>query len=139
MVAIWKNIRKGGISLHLEYGGTFTNNLSAKDFRARGGDIPEIEFSLDHALRTHNKQVNSYLDARQLADGDINKLELIQIVDAKVAKSISQIIQLSNSRIHVVKLTILLEIKHYFRCRLELGLLPGGGMISLRVLPVSQA
>jgi hypothetical protein len=77
----WTSLKKGGASLYVAYGKTFTNNLFGYDARFRSEPSFEISLDLNQNLRTRNKTTNTYIDARDLADGDIDQLKLVQIVD----------------------------------------------------------
>ena len=67
----WTMVRKGGTGVHLSYGHTFTNNLYAYSTQIR--DEPELEIRVDLTpnLKKRNKQTNTYMDARELADGKL--------------------------------------------------------------------
>jgi len=86
----WIVLRKGGIHLHISYGTGFTNNLLGYNIKLR--DQPELEIQIDLSPNLHkrNKQINTYRDARELADGTISDLTLIQLDDTRVIKAIDQ-------------------------------------------------
>lgn len=74
--------------VHVSYGGTFSNNLYADSFEAILE--PEFGISLDlgRNLRTKNKQENSYEDAKNLAEGEIGRLELLQIMEERTIRDL---------------------------------------------------
>jgi len=80
----WIDLRRGGTPLYIEYGLTHTRNLTARDVRVRM--LPRVELSLDlnGNLRTRNKSGNRYYDARELADGKMAGLKLVQIDDSYI-------------------------------------------------------
>jgi hypothetical protein len=74
-------LRKGPASIHIAYAGTFTNNVRGHNTRVRTQPSVEISLDLNPNLRSQNKSTNSYVDARELADGQIERLEFVQIDD----------------------------------------------------------
>ena len=104
--------------IHLAYAGTFSNNLYADTFEAILD--PEFGMSLDlnKNLRTKNKGENSYLDAKELADGKIQMIEAIQITEESTIRG------LSNAAPQRVPESWMLEIQlagtHLFRVRPEM-------------------
>lgn len=69
--------------IHVSYGGTFSNNLYADSFEAILAPNFGISLDLTQNLRTKNKQENSYQDAKELAEGEIQRLELLQITEER--------------------------------------------------------
>jgi hypothetical protein len=84
----WTTLRKGGTHLYLEYGHTFTNNLFGHDSKIRTNHDAEIHLDLTPNLRTNNKQSNEYIDARELADGAVARLTLLQLDDERIFEGI---------------------------------------------------
>ena len=117
---IWLHLRKGAVSLHLSYGNTFTNNLSATDLRTCASDVFEFSFDLNKNLRTRNKLNFSYVDARELADGKIKKLKVVQINDKGVIERIGHRLQGAGKKYNEWLLRVYLEGEHLFRVRPEL-------------------
>jgi hypothetical protein len=114
---IWRILRKGPASLHIAYAGTFTNNLRSHNTRFRAEPSTEISLDLNPNLRSQNKSANSYVDARQLADGQIRSLEFIQIDDERVVRGLGDALEdLSNNWI----LTIELDGTYSFKARPKL-------------------
>jgi hypothetical protein len=87
---IWRSLKKGSVGIHISYGDTFTNSLSATDFQLRISPRFEISFDLNKNLRTKNKQNFSYIDARHLADGEIAQLKMVQINDSRILDRIME-------------------------------------------------
>jgi len=57
---------------------------------------------------------NTYIDARELADGSINSLEFVQIDEKQVIDGLNKALQNLKKRPDKWKLTILLEGEHSF-------------------------
>lgn len=115
----WTLLRKGGTPLHIAYGKTYTNNLYGHDVRVRTG--PSLEFSLDlnRNLRTRNKSENSYYDARELADGRVEVLKLVQLTDNYIIKRFRRVLAHAREVPREWNLIIELEGRHAFRVRPE--------------------
>jgi hypothetical protein len=83
---------------------------------------PSIELSLDlnRNLRSQNKSTNTYEDARALADGQIGRLEYVQIADERIVRGLGDAL---NDLLNDWTVTIELAGKHTFsmRPRLEDG------------------
>jgi hypothetical protein len=86
----WIMIRKSASPLHISYGKEFTNNLSGYNIQYREQPEFEIQIDLSPNLHKRNKQINTYQDAQELADGAILNLELIQLDDRRVRQAIIQ-------------------------------------------------
>lgn len=86
----WMSVRKGSTHLHVSYGHTFSNNLSGYDTQIRVEPTFEIRLDLSPNLRTRSKQSNTYLDARDLADGEIARLKLLQVYDDRLLEAIAR-------------------------------------------------
>jgi hypothetical protein len=106
---IWRILRKGPASLHIAYAGTFTNNLRSHNTRFRAQPSSEISLDLNPNLRSQNKSTNSYIDAKELADGQIGSLELVQIDDDRIVQGLGDALNDLNW-----KLTIELGGTHSF-------------------------
>jgi len=115
----WTLLRKGGTLLHIAYGKTYTNNLYGHDVRVRTG--PSLEFSLDlnPNLRTRNKSENSYYDARELADGHVEGLKLLQLTDDYIIQRLRRVLAHAREVPREWNLIIELEGPHAFRVRPE--------------------
>ncbi|KKL23519.1 hypothetical protein LCGC14_2424560, partial [marine sediment metagenome] len=85
----WITLRKGGNLLHLSYGHTFSNNLYGHNLQLRTHPEFEIKLDLSPNLRVRNRQRNCYYDARELADGAIKELKLLQLDDRMAIKAIT--------------------------------------------------
>lgn len=108
-------LRKGRASLHIAYAGTFTNNLGSYNTRVRAQPSTEISLDLNPNLRAQNKSTNSYVDARELADGQIGSLEFVQIDDERIIQGLRDALDELNWT-----LTIELNGTHSFRARPKL-------------------
>ena len=95
----------------------FTNNLRSHNTRFRAQPSTEISLDLNPNLRSQNKSTNSYVDARELADGQIESLEFVQIDDERIVLGLSDVLEhLSNNWI----VTIELDGTHSFTARPKL-------------------
>ena len=113
----WLSLKKGGFSLHVAYAGTYTNNLYGYDARVRIRPTVEISLDLNRNLRTKNKSENGYIDARELADGEIDQLEVVQICDERVIDRLAGAVEMADNPASEWGLTIELEGQHKFRVR----------------------
>jgi len=115
----WTSLRKGGTLLYIAYGKTYTNNLFGHDVRVR--TEPSLEFSLDlnRNLRTRNKSENSYYDARELADGRVEGLKLVQLTDDYIIERLRRVLAHAREVPREWNLIIELEGRHAFRVRPE--------------------
>lgn len=128
----WISLKKGGASLHVAYAHTFTNNLYAYDAKFRAVPSFEISLDLNPNLRTRNKTTNTYIDARDLADGEINELELLQIDDEGLLDKLAAAIQSTGRSPADWTLTVELGEQHSFRVKPESD--ASGRTLYLRVL-----
>jgi hypothetical protein len=113
----WRVLRKGPASLHIAYAGTFTNNLSSYNSRVRTEPSVELSLDLNPNLRAKNKSTNSYVDAKELADGQIAHLEFLQIDNDGIVQRLGDI--LNNGSINWT-VTIELESTHCFSAQPKL-------------------
>ncbi|HXM71129.1 MAG TPA: hypothetical protein VN970_08345 [Thermoanaerobaculia bacterium] len=117
----WITLRKGGTHLYLEYGSSFTNNLLCHNVQVRIGHDVDIRLTLTPNLRTRNKQSSDYIDARDLADGAIAYLTLLQLEDAKIVKGIARSLKGMPDMPRTWRLTISLEQEWPFEVEPEWG------------------
>lgn len=82
--------KKKAQPVHLSYAGIFSNNPYADSFQAILEPRFGIYLDLSRNLRTRSKQSNSYTDAMELAQGKIEKLELLQIHDGCVLDDLAR-------------------------------------------------
>lgn len=84
----WRTLRKGRTSVCIAYAGTFTNNLGIYNAQVRVH--PSVEFSIDLSpnLKSPAKSANTYADAKLLADGQIDRLEYVQIDDQRIVEGL---------------------------------------------------
>ena len=112
-------LRKGGTLLHIAYGATFTNNLYGHEARVRTEPSLELALDLNPNLRTRNKSSNSYCDARELADGGIEGLNLVQLSDDYILGKLSGVLAHARDAPREWSLVIELEGRYTFRVRPE--------------------
>ncbi len=105
----WITVRKGGTHLHIAYGNTYTNNLLGYNTQIHEAPNFKIQLDLSPNLRGRNKQTNTYLDARELAGGEIAKLTLIQMDDERILEAIDQSLQRLPETPKIWTLTLNLE------------------------------
>lgn len=84
----WWPLRKTYIIVYLTYGHAHAK-LFAENIQVRPGDTFEVSVDLTKNLRTRSKGSSTYVDARDLADGQIRELKTIQIDDHGVLNDIS--------------------------------------------------
>lgn len=75
----WVSLSKSPVSLHISYGTTYTNNLTADDVRVRTSPALTLFLNLDRNLRVRNQQSNTYNDAEELVSGGLNDLAMVQL------------------------------------------------------------
>lgn len=127
----WKSLRKGSAGLHITYGKSETGNLCVENVRVRTAPSLDLSFELNRNLRTRNRSTNSYQDARELADGAIADLKVVQITDNQVLERLSGLLARAHDVPSVWTLTVELEGPHTFRVRPEWD--PEDGSLSLHV------
>ena len=88
----WRVLRKGPASVHIAYAGTFTNNLRSYNTRIRTQPSIEISLDLSPNLKSQDKSSNSYVDAKELADGQIARLEFVQIDDERIVAQLRDVL-----------------------------------------------
>lgn len=113
----WTSLRKGGTILHVAYGETYSNNLYGYEVRLRTEPSLELVIDLNPNLRTRNKSVNTCVDARELADGDIQRLKLVQLTDDYILKRLRRVLARARSVRDGWILVLELEGNHAFRVR----------------------
>ena len=92
-MSTWISLRKSGCLVYISWANTFSGNLWARDFQLKTSPEFELSFDLNTNLSSRNKETNSYLDARELADGEIKNLNLVQIDEDQVVEGISRALQ----------------------------------------------
>jgi len=110
----------------------YTNNLYGYDSRVRVDSKFEVFLNLGRNLRTRNTSTNQYLDARSLADGDIERLKMIQISDAQIIDGLSAALKRIAAPPDEWALIIELRGQHSFRVRPQLD--SSGTSLFLRVI-----
>jgi hypothetical protein len=74
----------------------------------------DIALDLSKNLRTRNKQENSYIDARELADGGVERLTLVQVLDERVVEDVLRRWRAATPRPEGWRLLVGLEGTHWF-------------------------
>ena len=105
----WITLLKGDTHLYLEYNKDFTNNLDGYNIQIREKPEFEIRLDLSQNLRKRNRQTNTYYDARELADGAIAKLELLQLDHERILRDIARYLSNLPSKPDTWKLSLQLE------------------------------
>lgn len=118
-------LRKGGTHIYIKYGLTFTNNLTATSVQVQTRPHLRLSLDLNTNLRTKNKLTDSYADARELADGAIAELKLVQISDEGILKRLAHQLMAMDDLPDEWILTIELEGTYDFRVRPDLDVAPG--------------
>jgi hypothetical protein len=80
----WRTLRKTPSNIYIEYAGTFTSNLNAKDFCLLPSEQCELSIDLSANLTGRPADTNERIDARDLADGAAADITLVQIFDKQV-------------------------------------------------------
>lgn len=134
MAELWTTVRKGSDHLYIAYGHTFTNNLFGHNLQFRTEPEFELRFDLSPSLRSRNKQSNAYIDARELADGEIAQLELVQFDDQKALQIFAAAIKRMPERPKTWKLTLHLDRDWSFTVKPELKGPSGSESLLLHVV-----
>jgi hypothetical protein len=116
---LWRTLRKGATLLYIEYGHAHTQ-LWADNTRARVGARLELEVDLSRQLRLRNKRMNSYIDARDLADGAIKRLGLVQLNDKRIVDGLADLFNRAPDHEMLWDLTVLIEGVYRFAVRPEM-------------------
>lgn len=113
----WIIVRKGGEAVHVSYGHTYSNNLLAHNTRVRKGMDLEIRVDFNPNLRGRSKETETYLDARELASNEIQRLSLYQTSDEQLLNILTKIQDQHKASAHSWILTIELEGEWSFRAK----------------------
>tara|TARA_A100000171_G_C2105560_1_gene132119 strand:- start:143 stop:559 length:417 start_codon:yes stop_codon:yes gene_type:complete len=108
---------KAHVSLHYQH--SFSNNLYAENIAAEIAETITLSFDLNCNLRGRNKQTNTYVDAKDLADGDIDELETFQFDDKRVIERISEMASRLNATPEIWRLIVQLDGEYRFDVRPE--------------------
>ena len=112
---MWNTLRKTAAHIYLEHEHSYTNNLHADDIRVQVvGDVVTVSFDLNRNLKTRNKQEFSYVDAKELADGEIATLKSLQCDDDKVITTLAAVLQAQSSPPSAWQLVVELGGSHAF-------------------------
>jgi len=127
-------IKKGGVGIHVAYGHTFSNNLYAHNSAITLKPDFALHLDLNPNLHKRAKESNQVVDARELADGAIARLEMLQLDDRKIIDTIYQILARQSTRFENWRLVIKLEKTYEFLVRPELRGVGGAESLFLHVL-----
>lgn len=89
----WINVVKGPVSLHVSYGTTDINNLTASNIRVRTVPTFTLFLDLDRNLRVRDKQSNAASDAEEFASEGCNELVLVQLISEDVVNRLGKILR----------------------------------------------
>jgi|SRR5215203_889015 len=92
----WWPIRKTTSIISVEYGHTHAT-LFATDVRVHEGPPFAIGFDLEKNLRTRHTGTGTYLDAEELARGEIRQLKWVVLDDAHVMEGLSSALRHAES------------------------------------------
>jgi hypothetical protein len=132
---MWTSIRKTSTFVHLSYGYA-TATLFAEDIRIRAADPFDVSIDLSKNLRTRHKSVGTYVDARELADGELRSLRSVQIDDERVIERIASHVQHLETVPAIWRLRVELEGSSWFRIQPEVH---GGQSLILQVLAIETS
>jgi len=130
----WVTIRKGGKPLYLVYGDTYANTLLGYSFQFRCCPHLEIRFDLSPNLRVRSKQSKRYCDARELANGAIADLNLLQFDNDTDLEPIAEALDRLPEKPQTWKLTLHLDRDWSFSAKPEVSGSPGARLLSLHVV-----
>ena len=133
----WLTVRKGGEPIYVEYAHVFSGNLLAHNTQLREEPELEIRVDLSPNLRGRSKETGTYLDATDLAGGDISELRLFQTEDERLLKALSAALGRIGGSPDTWKLTVLLAGEWSFRVRPDVNRI--GSLTSLLLHVVGQA
>ena len=132
---MWNSLRKTAAHVYPEHDHSYTNNLHADHIKAQiVDDVATVSFDLNANLKTNNKQQFSYVDAKELADGEISTLKSLQCDDDKVITTLASILQAQSSPPSAWQLVVELAGAHTFSVALNID----DDSITFSVLPSSQ-
>ena len=127
----WRTLKRGTVSIYMEYGDTHTGNLTVENIRLCVSSHLELALDLGKNLRTRHKGTGSFLDARSLADGDMADLRFIQIEDSSLLEQVEQ--ELKQGAISVEDMTLRIDLERTWSFKV-VPENPKGPWLALRVL-----
>lgn len=119
----WRSIRKTTTQVHVEYGPAYAT-LFATDIRLRRGPPVALALSLESNLRTRNKSVGTYIDARSLANGQITALSRLQLLGSNVIADVESALNDAEARALPWQLIVELDGKHHSKSSLRFRTCP---------------
>jgi len=116
----WDPARKTSAIVHVAYDHT-TATLFAEHIRIRASEPFDIGGDLNKNLRTRYKSVGTYIDAKELAAGEIGTLQSIQVDDDQVYERIGRPVQRLDDVPETWRLHVGLRGSHWLIVRPEAG------------------
>lgn len=114
----WDTLRKTYILVHVSYG--YANaTLFAENIRVRAGDPFDVSVDLNKNLRTRHKGVGTYVDASDLARGEMSTLKTLRIDDDQIIDRIGRHLEHVDENPKTWRLHVALEGSHWFVVRPE--------------------
>lgn len=89
----WVSLDNGPVSLHVSYGSTYTNNLTASNILVRTSPKFILSLDLNSNLKARDRQSNTVVDAEELLNGGFNDMALVQLVSEGVVRRLGEILQ----------------------------------------------
>lgn len=115
----WIDLGKGPVSLHVAYGTTYTNNLTASNIRVHTAPNFTLSLNLDRNLRSRDKQSDIVSDAEELASGGCDELAMVQLISEDVLSRLEKVLRTIRQPPREWLLTISLRGERTFTVRPE--------------------
>lgn len=128
----WWPIRKTTSIISVEYGHTQAT-LFATDVRVHEGPPFAIRLDLEKNLRTRHTGTGTYLDAEELAGGEIRRLKWVVLDDTHVMEGLRSSLEHAESTEAPWRLVLDLRGRHEFAVEPELQRAGGHTSLLLRV------
>lgn len=115
----WVSLGNGPVSLHISYGSTYTNNLTASNILVRTSPKFTLSLDLNSNLKARDRQSNTVVDAEELLNGGFNDMALVQLMSEGVVRRLGEILQAIGKVPKEWLLTITLRGERTFTVRPE--------------------
>jgi hypothetical protein len=129
----WCPIRKTTSIISVEYGHAHAT-LFATDVHVQEGPPFAIRLDLEKNLRTRHTETSTYLDAAELARGEIFRLKLVELDDDHVIEGLSRSLQHAENTEGPWRLVLYLRGRHEFTVKPEFQKTGGHRSLALRVI-----
>lgn len=129
----WSPIRKTTSIISVEYGYTH-GSLFATDVEVQEGPPFAIKLDLEKNLRTRHTGTGTYLDAADLAGGEIRRLKWVVLDDSHVMEGLRRTLEHAEDIATPWRLFLLLRGRHEFAVEPEFRKTGGHKSLILRVL-----